>query len=94
MIDLTAGAGTSTVSLGNIVSPLVNSVIWNTINKVAVGSPNPQIVSYSPTPKSGAVKGGVKNLALTLSGAVLQEQNAAYGFFKGTTETGKFSIVP
>jgi len=76
---------------GNLGQSFTNQVTLGTDNKVINLSNNKTILTV--TPSTGLFKGSVTDPGTTrslgINGVVLQKQNAGFGFFLGTNQTGR-----
>lgn len=83
-------AGEVSLIRGNLSAPVFNDVMVGSDNKVTDLGINK--LAMSITSASGLFKGALNNPAsgkrLNFSGVILQKQNAGYGYFLGSTESG------
>jgi hypothetical protein len=83
---------------GNLEQPISVATAVTSSNQVIMPTPGKPRLSARINPTNGIFGGtfvypgtAVRRVVL---GAVLQKQNAAFGFFRGITESGYFSLAP
>jgi hypothetical protein len=90
VLDLTNGV--ATFEGGNLSQTITNQ-FWLGTNNLVTGS---NTLSLKITTTSGLFQGGFINPATgksnSFSGALLQKQNAGYGYFLGTNQTGSVTL--
>ncbi len=83
---------------GNLTSTMSNHFFMNTNSVIMIHPPNVNTQTMSLVPTTGGVKGKFYHPADPMNrvrvplGAVLQDENIAYGVFKGTNSTGSFRL--
>ena len=94
--DLKLTKATMVFAGGNLSADLTNAIAVGPNGSVKNQGPNTLTLSFSAT--SGTFKGQVTDPATGKSfpfgGAVLQKQNAAYGFLSGTNQSSGVSLTP
>ena len=95
-MDIAPGAATAGFEGGGLAAALdVPVTISRTGRAVATGAP---AVTLALNPLNGIVSGtlvpAARQRARVICGAVLQKQNAAFGYFSGAGQCGDFSLVP
>jgi hypothetical protein len=83
---------------GNLSSPLLSEVALSTLNKISVTSSNTNQLTLTITLASGLLNGSFLNpdtrKPSPIKGVVLQKQNGGAGFFLGTNQSGRVSLIP
>lgn len=76
--------------------PFTNTVFLTTANTLTNEPPSTNTLTFSLTKSNGVFTGTVAvpgtSKTLTYQGVFLQNSNAAYGYFKGTNQSGGFTI--
>jgi hypothetical protein len=93
-IDFTNGF--AAFSGGNLSAPFTNSVALTSSNKISNQSENRLTLSIALA--TGAFNGSVvppgSTKSMSFKGVVLQKQNAGFGLFSGTNQTGAMTLQP
>jgi hypothetical protein len=93
VLTLTNG-GTVVLQNGDLSQPITNSFSLDSNNKIT----SPDKMNLSIVTSSGLFRGTVVNPAtgkpVSVNGAILQNQNAGFGSFPGTTHTGSVQMNP
>jgi hypothetical protein len=91
-IDFTNGF--AAFSGGNLSAPFTNSVALTSSNKISNQSENRLTLSIALA--TGAFNGSVvppgSTKSMSFKGVVLQKQNAGFGLFSGTNQTGAMTL--
>jgi hypothetical protein len=78
--------------------PVTNTVFLTTGNALTNTTPTTNALTFSLTRSNGVFTGTVRvpgtSKTLTYQGVFLQNSNAAYGYFKGTNQSGALHISP
>jgi hypothetical protein len=79
---------------GNLATAFTNSILLGPYSKVINLSGNPLMLAFSPTlgTYSGSVTDPITLKSFPFKGAVLQKQNAGFGFLTGTDQTSRVVI--
>lgn len=90
-------AATAALGDGNLSEPISVGTVVTAANRIVMSTPGAPNLSAAINPANGVVAGvflhpGSKR-ARAVRGAVLQKQNAAFGFFPGVDESGYFSLA-
>src|SRR5581483_4746791 len=85
--------GTAVVEGGNLSTPFINNLIWNSNNTVTVLPPTNNAQKISVTLLSGLLTStfnhpDLSNKLTTANGVLLQNRGEARGFFLGTNQAG------
>ncbi len=97
-LEAPPGAATAGFGGGDLPQGLNVPVILDQAGKAAMVTPGPAAVSLVINPCSGIVSGSFVQPGggdmQVVSGVVLQKQNSAFGYFRGSDACGAFSLLP
>lgn len=97
-MDASPGPATAGFGDGNLAQTINVPVVVSQTNKVSMVTPGLPDVTLGINPVSGVVVGSFLlpggNLASGVRGIILQKQQAAFGYFRGTNQFGYFSLTP
>jgi len=97
-LDVAPGAASAGFANGNLGAPMSVPVAVNAADKATMATPGQPNLTLCVNPLSGAVTGSFimpnGNLLRGVRGVVLQKQTGAFGYFRGTTQYGSFSLTP
>jgi uncharacterized protein YkwD len=94
----TSGAATAMLGAGNLPQQLNIPVIISRTDRATMVTPGQPNLTLGINPVTGAVIGRFQlpdgNLSRPVAGVILQKQNSAFGFFRGVSQCGIFSLTP
>ncbi|HEX4086209.1 MAG TPA: CAP domain-containing protein [Chthoniobacteraceae bacterium] len=95
-MDIPTGPATAGLGDGNLDQPLTVPVTITAQNTAVMANPGAPNLAFSINKTSGVITGAFLmpdgNVTRAVRGIVLQKQQSAYGFFRGLTEYGAFSV--
>ncbi len=95
--DATAGAGTATLTDGNLVSTITRALNLGTNNKITVTG-STEALAINITRANGLVTGSFKhpvtNRFVSFKGASLRQNSQIYGLFPGKDKNGALLVKP
>jgi hypothetical protein len=97
-METTSGAATAMLGAGNLPQQLNIPVVINRTDRATMVTPGQPNLTLGINPVTGAVTGRFQmpdgNLTRPVAGVILQKQNSAFGFFRGVSQCGIFSLAP